>query len=59
MSLALLLEDARDEGEAWGEAKRSRDIAVSMLQHGLSPEMIATCTGLTLSEVQQLQQQQS
>ncbi len=43
----------------WREAKeeKTREIALNFLQEGLSVEIIARGTGLSIEEVQQLQQQ--
>ncbi len=43
---------ARDERQ---EEKRS--IAINFLREGVSIDIIASCTGLSIEEVQQLQQQ--
>jgi predicted transposase YdaD len=40
-----------------GEAKKQREIALNFLQEGLSIEVVARGTGLSLEDVQQLQQQ--
>jgi predicted transposase/invertase (TIGR01784 family) len=44
---------------AEGEAKKQREIAINFLRNGLSVEMVALGTGLSIEEVQQLQQQVS
>ena len=38
-------------------AKKQRDIANNLLREGLAIEMVARVTGLSLKEVQQIQQQ--
>jgi predicted transposase YdaD len=45
------------EGETSGESKTQRSIALNFLRDGLSIETIARGTGLSLEEVQQLQQE--
>lgn len=42
-----------------GEAKKQREIALNLLREGLSAEIVARGTGLSVEEVQQLQQQMS
>lgn len=42
---------------AEGEAKKQREIAINLLLRGVAIEIIAPSTGLTVEEVQQLQQQ--
>lgn len=42
---------------AEGEAKKQREIAANFLRDGLSVEAVARGTGLSIEEVQQLQQQ--
>jgi predicted transposase/invertase (TIGR01784 family) len=42
---------------AEGEVKKQREIALNLLQDGLSVEVVARGTGLSIEEVQQLQQQ--
>jgi predicted transposase YdaD len=39
------------------QAERERSIALNFLREGLSVEMVARGTGLSIEEVQQLQQQ--
>ena len=41
-------------GEAKGEAKASRNIALRLLQSGIAVEQIADATGLSVEEVRQL-----
>lgn len=45
------------EGEARGEERKQREIASNSLREGFSVEAIARITGLSIEEVQQLQQQ--
>ena len=51
--------EARGEarGEAKGEAKKQREIATNFLRDGFPVETVARGTGLSIEEVQQLQQQ--
>ena len=44
-----------DEGRAEGSQEAARKIAVNLLKEGLSIELIAKTTGLTVEQVQQLQ----
>ena len=73
MTLAMYIEDEREESYAdgfadgeskgkndgiiEGEKKRSRDIAIRLLQRGLPIEIIAEDTGLTMEQLRKLQQQ--
>lgn len=45
------------EGEAKGKAEKQRKITINLLRSGLSVDMVAEGTGLSIGEVQQLQQQ--
>ncbi|NJM20228.1 MAG: Rpn family recombination-promoting nuclease/putative transposase [Richelia sp. RM2_1_2] len=58
----LLVDEGKAEGRAEGRAEGSqeatRTIAVNLLKEGLSVELIAKATGLTVEEVQQLQSNQ-
>ncbi|MDJ0773177.1 MAG: Rpn family recombination-promoting nuclease/putative transposase [Mastigocoleus sp. MO_167.B18] len=58
----LLVDEGRAEGRAEGLAEGSQEatqkIAVNLLKEGLSIELIAKTTGLTVEEVQQLQSTQ-
>jgi predicted transposase YdaD len=42
---------------AEGEVKKQREIAINLLRRGIAIDIIAPSTGLTVEEVQQLQQQ--
>ena len=42
---------------AEGEAKKQREIAINLLRRGVAIDIIAPSTGLSIKEVQQLQQQ--
>ena len=48
-----------DEGRAEGSKEAAQKIAVNLLKEGLSIELIAKTTGLTVEEVQQLQSNQA
>jgi predicted transposase YdaD len=39
------------------QAERDREIAINLLRRGVTIEIIAPATGLSIEEVQQLQQQ--
>lgn len=45
------------EGELKGEERKQREIAMNLLQEGFPIEAIARGTGLSIEEVQHLQQQ--
>ena len=47
-----------NEGKAEGSQETARNIAVNLIKEGLSIELIAKTTGLTVEEVQQLQTNQ-
>ena len=51
------IETAEHKGETKGRAEKAAETARAMLAKGLDVELIAECTGLTLEEVQALQQQ--
>ncbi|MGB3652819.1 MAG: Rpn family recombination-promoting nuclease/putative transposase [Rivularia sp. (in: cyanobacteria)] len=51
----LLVNEGRAEGRAEGSQEAAREIAVNLLKEGLSIDLIAKTTGLTVEEVQQLQ----
>jgi predicted transposase YdaD len=42
---------------AEGKAEKQREIAINLLRRGVAIDIIAPCTGLSVEEVQQLQQQ--
>ena len=46
--------EGRAEGRAEGKAESQREIAHTMKTNGISPEMIATCTGLSIQEIELL-----
>ncbi|MBW4612525.1 MAG: Rpn family recombination-promoting nuclease/putative transposase [Desmonostoc vinosum HA7617-LM4] len=45
------------EGETKGEERKQREIAINLLRRGVAIDIIAPSTGLSVEEVQQLQQQ--
>ncbi len=45
------------EGELKGEERKQREIAMNLLQEGFPVDVIARGTGLSIEEVQHLQQQ--
>jgi predicted transposase/invertase (TIGR01784 family) len=47
------------EGEAKGEARKQREIALKLLKAGVAIEIIASTTGLSLETVQQLRPKES
>ena len=49
--IAAKCDYAFGEGEAKGEAKKSREIALTMLRKGLSLDVITGCTGLSEADV--------
>ncbi|MCU0567881.1 MAG: Rpn family recombination-promoting nuclease/putative transposase [Oculatellaceae cyanobacterium Prado106] len=51
--------EGEEIGEARGEVKKQREIAMNCLQRGDALEAIAQITGLSIAEIQQLQQQLS
>jgi predicted transposase/invertase (TIGR01784 family) len=51
---AIIMNDAREEGEAIGEAKKARETAVAMKTKGYPVTDIAEITGLPLSEIERL-----
>ena len=55
----LLVDEGRAEGRAEGSQEATHKIAINLLKEGLSIELIAKTTGLTVEEVQQLQNNQA
>ena len=51
--------EGRAEGRAEGSQEAARNIAVNLLKEGLSIDLIAKTTGLTIEQVQQLQNTQT
>ena len=50
-----LLAEGRAEGRAEGIEQGIRHVAINMLKEGMSIEVVARVTGLTVEQVQQLQ----
>jgi predicted transposase/invertase (TIGR01784 family) len=50
-----LKETSREEGLQEGEEKRFRAIALNLLNQGIATEVITKATGLTIAQIQQLQ----
>jgi predicted transposase/invertase (TIGR01784 family) len=48
---------AREEGKEEGKVEEKQTIAINFLRQGLSVELVAQGTGLTIEQVQQLQAQ--
>ena len=48
-------EEGRMEGLEEGIEKRSREIAINMLNNGIPVQTISTCTGLSEEEVAKIQ----
>ena len=48
-------EEGRMEGREEGIEKRSREIAINMLNNGIPVQTISTCTGLSEEEVAKIQ----
>jgi predicted transposase/invertase (TIGR01784 family) len=52
-----ILAEGLAEGRVEGEQRKQREIALNLLRDGLAVEVVARGTGLTIAEVEQLQQQ--
>jgi len=57
MKESVIYREIQAEAEARGKAEQQQAIALNLLREGLSLEVIARGTGLSLEQVQQLQQQ--
>ncbi|WP_416675224.1 Rpn family recombination-promoting nuclease/putative transposase [Egbenema bharatensis] len=57
MQESVIYRSIQQEAEARGEARKQREIATNLLRDGVSIEIVARGTGLSIEEVQQLQQQ--
>jgi hypothetical protein len=44
------------EGREEGIQRKSHDVAFAALREGISPELIARLTGLTMAEIEQLRE---
>ncbi len=51
------MQKGRQEGIVTGEKNKALEIAKTMIQNGLAPELIVKCTGLTLTDVDALKAQ--
>lgn len=56
MQESVIYRSIQQEAETRAEVRKQREIATNLLQEGLSIETIARATGLSIEEVQQLQQ---
>ncbi len=57
MQESVIYRSIQEEAEARAEARKQREIAVNLLRQGVTINIIASATGLSIEEVQQLQQQ--
>lgn len=57
MQESVIYRSIQEEAEARAEIRKQREIATNSLQEGLPIEIVARVTGLSIEEVQQLQQQ--
>jgi predicted transposase/invertase (TIGR01784 family) len=57
MQESVIYRSIQREAEARAEARKQREIATNLLREGVSVETVARGTGLSIEEVQQLQQQ--
>lgn len=57
MQESIIYRSIQEEAEARAEARKQREIAVNLLSNGVTIEIIASATGLSVEQVQQLQQQ--
>jgi predicted transposase YdaD len=57
MQESVIYRSIQREAEERAEARKQREIATNLLQESLSIEAVARGTGLSVEEVQQLQQQ--
>jgi len=53
----LLVRESRAEGRAEGQAEAANQIALNILNSGISIDLIAQFTGLSLEQIQELQKQ--
>ena len=52
--ISTAMKEGKAEGRAEGKAESQREIAHTMKTNGISPEMITTCTGLSIQEIELL-----
>jgi predicted transposase YdaD len=57
MQESVIYRSIQKEAETRAEARKQREIANNLLRNGVSVEVVALGTGLSVEEVQQLQQQ--
>ncbi|MBD2440892.1 Rpn family recombination-promoting nuclease/putative transposase [Nostoc sp. FACHB-110] len=57
MQESVIYQSIQREGEAKGEARKQREIAINCLRDGFPIEAVARVTGLSIEEVQELQRQ--
>ncbi|KAM3100548.1 Rpn family recombination-promoting nuclease/putative transposase [Phormidesmis sp. 146-35] len=57
MQESVIYRSIQEEAEARAEIRKQREIATNFLRNGLAVEVVALGTGLSIEEVQQLQQQ--
>ena len=57
MQESAIYRSIQQEAEARAETRKQREIANNSLREGLSLEIVARVTGLSIEEVQHLQQQ--
>ena len=57
MQESVIYRSIQEEAEARAEARKQREIANNSLREGFPVEAVARITGLSIEEVQQLQQQ--
>jgi predicted transposase/invertase (TIGR01784 family) len=57
MQESVIYRSIQEEAETRAEARKQREIATNFLRNGVSVEVVALGTGLSVEEVQQLQQQ--
>ncbi|MEA5569232.1 hypothetical protein [Anabaena sp. UHCC 0399] len=59
MRESVIYQMIQNEAEEQGSNKKAREIALNLLAEGMAVDAIARLTGLSVEEVQQLQQQQA
>jgi predicted transposase YdaD len=57
MQESVIYRSIQEEAEARAEARKQREIAVNLLLQGVTINIIASATDLSIEEMQQLQQQ--
>jgi predicted transposase/invertase (TIGR01784 family) len=57
MQESVIYRSIQEEAEARAEARKQREIALNLLRGSVDIDLIASSTGLSIAEVQQLQQQ--